>query len=927
MQDFEPYFCTFEDCTAPFDVPNSFDGLLAHMQSHLPARHHVDNSTVGHKELTEEDFEDHVRSYGVVTKENMISMKEASRRKGAFLFETCPFCGGYPDVLEKIFPDRDSFDAQRGLRGHIKQHMQEIALFLPPYRSDIFDEDDNCEGSDVTHRRSNIDEADYNPDQFLDICDREDCDCKQRSEKVNEDSDIARAYEKGVLAVEAKKVDWANVLEGFSGYDRAKVSDGDLLTDDRLCPFIMRFALQEPHDDIGSETWGTVDQRVNDMLRLLRASFRERITMGPSQLDDVTAIHFLLVNHKSQFLEDELALWQNSKNGNLAAVRRLLEGFDIPQSTADVHSDTNVKIAPLQASETVEIQENEESKGKDVYELNINELQGLGGSKDWRGPDRAGRSEAFYKNVTVWIEWKQEALAPWMNGSLDPRIHKHIRDLVVTLQEFRVSFKGQAVVIPRYIGYFQDVEERQFGLVLEKPLSPVPMEEIASLHELLVSTDTNKPDMDKRIHLIRNLQSAIKYIHAEGQVHRGLRSQNILLFRSERSTSIDLTRSYLAGFDVLYPELSDDCTELPMDDPCVNIYRHPRSQAGGNRDTHGEQFTLNKSYDLYSLGLVLLEIAHWNTIDRIMEIDLERGRPKDTWRVRERLLTGDKTSALAWVANVFHVDAAHMIRACLEGEDIVWGKNTTSAPQMPDIPYIPPPIPEMPRSPSLASALSSDPSHDDPINSMESEEPVAHWAMNIFDGRHTSSPYHSFSQSTTQPIPSSQTPPVSTNSQSVSKSPLPSETPPSPSLGAANPVSETTSAQESSSSVVHPSDIHNNSSICLGRDEPRLIELLQNDGFEKVVEIPFEATNVWVRLYWRANDNRARIVFLTKDSAGRRMRYCVPLTGLKVMRDKSCLQLCRVNRKDGQLDLWARLRFVIHERKFFKVADIRSDCW
>jgi hypothetical protein len=108
--------------------------------------------------------------------------------------------------------------------------------------------------------------------------------------------------------------------------------------------------------------------------------------------------------------------------------------------------------------------------------------------------------------------------------------------------------------------------------------------------------------------------------------------------------------------------------------------------------------------------------------------------------------------------------------------------------------------------------------------------------------------------------------------------------------------------------------------VCLGRDEPRVIELLDTDGFEKVLELPFETTDVWVRLYWRSEDNRARILFLTKDPSGRRMRYCLPLTGLKLLRTESCLQLCRVNRKDGQLDLWARLRFILHESEYHNLT-------
>src|SRR2546421_8332751 len=116
MQDFEPYFCTFDQCKAPFDISNSFDGLLDHLQSHLPVRHHVDDPNGKHREYVEEEFEDHINSHGNVSDEVMATLKEVSRKKGAFLFESCPFCGGYPDDLEKRFPNRDTLDAQKELR-------------------------------------------------------------------------------------------------------------------------------------------------------------------------------------------------------------------------------------------------------------------------------------------------------------------------------------------------------------------------------------------------------------------------------------------------------------------------------------------------------------------------------------------------------------------------------------------------------------------------------------------------------------------------------------------------------------------------------------------------------------------------------------------------------------------------------------------
>jgi hypothetical protein len=164
-----------------------------------------------------------------------------------------------------------------------------------------------------------------------------------------------------------------------------------------------------------------------------------------------------------------------------------------------------------------------------------------------------------------------------------------------------------------------------------------------------------------------------------------------------------------------------------------------------------------------------------------------------------------------------------------------------------DMPYVPPPVPEIPQSPTYSSASSQAYS-----NQSTDSEPVAHWAMKIFDGRHGSTP----SQSPAEPTE------------------------------------------------------------CFGRDEPRVIEMLDSDGFEKVLELPFEATNVWVRIYWRADDNRARILFLTMDANGNRLRHQIPITALALRRAGPCLQLCRANRQDGRLDLWAKLRFPLYERRY-----------
>lgn len=157
-----------------------------------------------------------------------------------------------------------------------------------------------------------------------------------------------------------------------------------------------------------------------------------------------------------------------------------------------------------------------------------------------------------------------------------------------------------------------------------------------------------------------------------------------------------------------------------------------------------------------------------------------------------------------------------------------------------------------PAAPSVPTSptFSSASSQGMSSHSADSGGPVAHWAMRIFDGRHPSTPFRTLGDVTE----------------------------------------------------------------CCGRDEPSVIQMLGDDHFEKVLELPLEAANVWLRLYCRYEDLRARILFLTMDLDGTRRRYCFPLTGLKIIRKGSCLQLCRVNREDGHLDLWARLRFPLYER-------------
>ncbi|KAF2144899.1 uncharacterized protein K452DRAFT_131776 [Aplosporella prunicola CBS 121167] len=170
-----------------------------------------------------------------------------------------------------------------------------------------------------------------------------------------------------------------------------------------------------------------------------------------------------------------------------------------------------------------------------------------------------------------------------------------------------------------------------------------------------------------------------------------------------------------------------------------------------------------------------------------------------------------------------------------------------------DTPYPYPPAPEVasPMSPTFSNSSYGTYHSSDASVTDGPPSPSQHWAVRIFDGRH---PWTQFSGALGQPT------------------------------------------------------------RCLGRDMPEAVNRLYADGFHKVIELPFDNNEAVVRLYWRPSDHRARILFLTIDQLGRRHRHCIPLTALRFIRTGSCLQLCRVNHQDGQLDLWANLRFNGYER-------------
>ncbi|KAI9670034.1 MAG: hypothetical protein M1817_004514 [Caeruleum heppii] len=174
----------------------------------------------------------------------------------------------------------------------------------------------------------------------------------------------------------------------------------------------------------------------------------------------------------------------------------------------------------------------------------------------------------------------------------------------------------------RLRGYFQDANHGRFGLVYELPLPDLPdasrqVTEPLTLQFLLQASLLPKsspvPNLEDRMHLARSIALTVYHVHRRGSTHRDVTSSNVVFRRAPRLTlsasrhdyGCNLREPYVTSFD-LFSHVESGTGDGTRTN--YNIYRHHRDTRNG--DTAAWQ-GLRRSFDLYGLGLILLEIGLW----------------------------------------------------------------------------------------------------------------------------------------------------------------------------------------------------------------------------------------------------------------------------------------------------------------------------
>jgi hypothetical protein len=208
------------------------------------------------------------------------------------------------------------------------------------------------------------------------------------------------------------------------------------------------------------------------------------------------------------------------------------------------------------------------------------------------------------RTQSVLVEWK------YYDGDANEAARVSQERRIESLARLlNIASKPQGLCVPLCLGYISDHWNFRTGLVFDCSLpSDAPLLPPACLFDRLKSKEV--PALGDRFKLALDLAISLSILHTSGWVHKQLCSQNILFFPQigvHANSSRQVQTPGIIGFEYSRPDDTLALTEFVKGDHEANLYRHP--------DTQGpDRKRFCRAFDIYSLGIVLLEIGYWRRI-------------------------------------------------------------------------------------------------------------------------------------------------------------------------------------------------------------------------------------------------------------------------------------------------------------------------
>ena len=186
------------------------------------------------------------------------------------------------------------------------------------------------------------------------------------------------------------------------------------------------------------------------------------------------------------------------------------------------------------------------------------------------------------------------------------KIFQRIQALVAMLREppYPERFR-----ILKCLGSFHNFDKKSFGIVYGLPTrESIPI----ALHRIIEQRRTREeiPSINERLSLAKTLAISVHAFHLAGWLHKNITSRSILFFlETEAEVNVCFEEPYVTGFHHSRKDGKEEYTSRSIATDTEIAYQHP-AYAGGSEP-------YRKIHDYYSLGLILLEIGIWKTLDPI----------------------------------------------------------------------------------------------------------------------------------------------------------------------------------------------------------------------------------------------------------------------------------------------------------------------
>ncbi|KAI1280219.1 hypothetical protein F5Y07DRAFT_387067 [Xylaria sp. FL0933] len=188
-----------------------------------------------------------------------------------------------------------------------------------------------------------------------------------------------------------------------------------------------------------------------------------------------------------------------------------------------------------------------------------------------------------------------------------------------------------------------------------------------SLHDMILSDKIeHNLSLNHRFHVAKMISRYLGTLHSDGWLHKSIRSHAVKFFfrMSDKAAVLDTSTPYLTEFGFsrpvdafsAYKYSASTAVDLDRD-----VYRHP--QRFGK-----PSYYFTKVHDVYSLGVVLLEIGLWKTARQMYDEAFESAKKEPLGEdVKAEFLRRAKQELQHHMGSAYR-DA---VLLCLEGDDNV----------------------------------------------------------------------------------------------------------------------------------------------------------------------------------------------------------------------------------------------------------------